>query len=52
MVYAKQVAFVWLVVCVAAALAGEQDVLDLTDNDFSSRVGEAETTLVMFYAPW
>lgn len=50
--YAKQVAFVWLVVCVAAALAGEQDVLDLTDSDFSTRVAQADTTLVMFYAPW
>lgn len=35
-----------------AAFAGEADVLDLTDADFSSRVAESETTLVMFYAPW
>lgn len=47
----KQLAIV-LAVCVAAALAGEQDVLDLTDNDFSTRITEAETVLVMFYAPW
>lgn len=40
-----------LVVC-ATAFAGEEDVLDLTDNDFSTRVAESETTLVMFYAPW
>lgn len=42
-----------LAACLAGVcLAGEQDVLDLTDNDFSTRVAEAETTLVMFYAPW
>lgn len=35
-----------------SAFAGEADVLDLTDSDFSVRVGETETTLVMFYAPW
>ncbi|XP_058831651.1 protein disulfide-isomerase A3 [Topomyia yanbarensis] len=34
------------------AFAGEADVLDLTDSDFSIRVAETETTLVMFYAPW
>lgn len=34
------------------AFAGEADVLDLTDSDFSTRVAETETTLVMFYAPW
>lgn len=34
------------------ALAGEADVLDLSDADFSTRVKESETTLVMFYAPW
>lgn len=45
-----------LLVClcalVAVAFAGEADVLDLTDSDFSTRVAETETTLVMFYAPW
>lgn len=41
-----------LTVFVVCAFAGEQDVLDLTDNDFSTRVAETETTLVMFYAPW
>lgn len=30
----------------------EEDVLDLTDNDFESRLAEHETALVMFYAPW
>lgn len=33
-----------------AALAS--DVLDLSDDDFNTRVAESETTLVMFYAPW
>lgn len=28
------------------------DVLDLSDDDFNSKVAEADTTLVMFYAPW
>lgn len=28
------------------------DVLELGDDDFATRVAEAETTLVMFYAPW
>ncbi|XP_053688162.1 protein disulfide-isomerase A3 [Sabethes cyaneus] len=34
--------------------AGEADVLDLTDSDFSTRIGsyDSETLLVMFYAPW
>ncbi|XP_055529979.1 protein disulfide-isomerase A3-like [Wyeomyia smithii] len=34
--------------------AGEADVLELTDSDFSTRIGlyDTETTLVMFYAPW
>lgn len=40
-----------LAVC-SSVYSGEQDVLDLTDNDFSTRVAETETTLVMFYAPW
>jgi len=28
------------------------DVLELSDDDFNTRVAETETTLVMFYAPW
>lgn len=28
------------------------DVLELSDDDFNTRVAETETTLVMFFAPW
>lgn len=41
-----------LALFVAGSYAGEADVLDLTDDDFYTRVAETETTLVMFYAPW
>lgn len=36
------------VLCIATSIgwAGEADVLDLTDSDFSTRVGESENTLV------
>lgn len=43
---------VFLAVIVAGVNAGEQDVVELTDNDFSTRIAEFDTTLVMFYAPW
>lgn len=33
-------------------LGSEDDVLELTDDDFSTRISEHETVLVMFYAPW
>ncbi|CAH0727570.1 unnamed protein product, partial [Brenthis ino] len=32
--------------------AAEEDVLELTDADFSSAISQHETALVMFYAPW
>lgn len=32
--------------------AREEDVLDLGDSDFESKIAEHETALVMFYAPW
>lgn len=32
--------------------AAEEDVLDLTDSDFSTVIAQHETALVMFYAPW
>lgn len=33
-------------------LAWGDSVLELTDQDFTSRIAEHETILVMFYAPW
>ncbi|KAF7287794.1 hypothetical protein GWI33_003425 [Rhynchophorus ferrugineus] len=35
-----------------SALGAEEDVLELSDSDFDSRLAEYETALVMFYAPW
>lgn len=32
--------------------AAEEDVLELTDSDFSSAISQHDTALVMFYAPW
>ncbi|CAG4977504.1 unnamed protein product [Parnassius apollo] len=32
--------------------AAEEDVLELTDSDFSSVISQYDTALVMFYAPW
>lgn len=41
-----------LVLVLKCVFAGEADVLEFTDSDFATRIGETETTLVMFYAPW
>lgn len=45
---------VWMMVgfLAVSAFAKEEDVLELTDDDFDSRLSELDTTLVMFYAPW
>ncbi|CAH2241080.1 jg13138 [Pararge aegeria aegeria] len=32
--------------------ATEEDVLELSDSDFSSAIAQHDTALVMFYAPW
>ncbi|XP_011202174.1 protein disulfide-isomerase A3 [Bactrocera dorsalis] len=43
-----------VVLCISVALVAgaEQDVLELTDDNFNSVLKQHETTLVMFYAPW
>ena len=33
-------------------LATADDVLELVDSDFDSKLADIETALVMFYAPW
>lgn len=44
----------WFALCFLAlgALAAEEDVLDLTDGDFTAELDRHDNTLVMFYAPW
>lgn len=49
--FGKPLIYLFAVLAVGV-LAGEQDVLDLTDNDFATRISEVDTVLVMFYAPW
>ncbi|XP_046403308.1 protein disulfide-isomerase A3 [Ischnura elegans] len=41
-----------LLAVICTAWATESDVLVFTDDDFSSRINEHDTVLVMFYAPW
>uniref|UniRef100_A0A1B6EMG6 Protein disulfide-isomerase n=1 Tax=Cuerna arida TaxID=1464854 RepID=A0A1B6EMG6_9HEMI len=41
-----------IILLVGFNLVYADSVLDLTDQDFSSRIAEQETVLVMFYAPW
>lgn len=36
----------------SASYGAEQDVLEFSDSDFSTKIAEHETLLVMFYAPW
>lgn len=43
---------VFFLAIVGCTIAGEQDVLNLVDSDFASRIADIDTTLVMFYAPW
>jgi len=42
----------FLSVLLAAALVAADDVLELGDSDFDSKLADIDTALVMFYAPW
>ena len=42
----------YLLVLALAAAALADDVIELGDSDFDSRLADMETALVMFYAPW
>ncbi|KAL4716903.1 hypothetical protein ACJJTC_012714 [Scirpophaga incertulas] len=44
--------FVLLFAFIYLCKAAEEDVIDLTDSDFSSVLAQHDTALVMFYAPW
>ena len=37
---------------ICLSLATENNVMELSDDDFSTRIAGHETVLVMFYAPW
>lgn len=37
---------------ICAALGKEEDVVELGDSDFESKMNEYDVALVMFYAPW
>lgn len=41
-----------LAVLLSMASAAEKDVLELSDDDFSAKLSQQGTSLVMFYAPW
>ncbi|KAF5294832.1 hypothetical protein FQA39_LY00316 [Lamprigera yunnana] len=41
-----------LIIIATTAFAKEEDVVDLGDNDFDSKMNEFGVALVMFYAPW
>lgn len=41
-----------VILLISSSLGAEQDVLEFTDADFSSKIEEYDTVLVMFYAPW
>lgn len=45
----KYLILLFLVIAVRAA---EEDVLELSDDNFTEELKRRENTLVMFYAPW
>lgn len=46
----RKIGFISLAVLLNFAFG--DSVLELTDQDFTSRIEEHEAILVMFYAPW
>lgn len=46
----RELGVIFIAICITTSVAS--DVLELSDSDFSTRVAETDTTLVMFYAPW
>jgi len=42
----------WLLFALLAGFTLASDVLDLTDDDFDSRIGDHDLILVEFFAPW
>lgn len=44
--------FKLLFLAVLAGAAWASDVLEFTDDDFDSRIGDHELILVEFFAPW
>jgi len=43
---------VFFSVLLAVAIVAADDVLELSDSDFDSKLADIDTALVMFYAPW
>lgn len=42
----------FILVCCLIATVYADDVVELGDDDFDSRLADMDTALVMFYAPW
>jgi len=44
--------FISLALFTLLSLASASDVLEFTDDDFSSKIGDHDVILVEFFAPW
>jgi len=44
--------YTFLLALVAVSLVAADDVIELGDSDFDSKLADIDTALVMFYAPW
>ena len=42
----------WLLFALLAGFTLASDVLEFTDDDFDSRIGDHDLILVEFFAPW